>query len=135
VLARLAGRVAGGRGRRMIVQTSWPTQPLAEALRRGDPMGFLAVELETRARFGYPPAGEVVVVEVRGSTVGDADHAIREAAGGRATVLGPAQSGTAYRWLVQGRDLATFKGQLRPVVQRWRDGGATVRIDVDPIDL
>jgi hypothetical protein len=36
---------------------------------------------------------------------------------------------------VQGRDLAPFREAARPLVQRWRDAGATVRIDVDPIDL
>jgi hypothetical protein len=31
--------------------------------------------------------------------------------------------------------LGPIKVAMRPVVQRWREAGATVRIDVDPIDL
>lgn len=132
--ARLAGRVRGGSGRRMIVQTSAPDHPVVTALRRGDPLEFGAAEIAVRGSFGYPPAGELVVVEMRGGAVAGADGELRAAAAG-AAVLGPATTPAGLRWLVQGRDLAPFREAARPLVQRWRDAGATVRIDVDPIDL
>jgi len=54
---------------------------------------------------------------------------------GRATVLGPAESPQGSRWLVQGIDLDPFRTALRPIVDRWRNAGAAVRIDADPIEL
>ena len=41
----------------------------------------------------------------------------------------------AVRWLIQGPDLTKVRNQLRPLVQRWRDSGVAVRVDVDPIEL
>lgn len=134
VAARLAGRVRAGSGRRMVVQTSVPDHPVVTALRRGDPLEFAAGELESRRAFGYPPAGELVVIELRAGPVSGVDAELRGAAEG-ATVLGPAATADRTRWLVQGTSLSGFREALRPLVQRWRDGGATVRVDVDPIDL
>lgn len=131
--ARLAGTVTD-RGR-LIVQTSDPAHHAIVALRRADPIGFHEVEIEHRRAFGYPPAGELMVVEVR--NLDDVEVAGSEliAIGGRATVLGPAESSRGIRWLVQAPDLDAFKLALRPIVDRWRNTGATVRIDADPIDL
>jgi primosomal protein N' (replication factor Y) len=133
--ARLAGRVAGGSGRRLVVQTSDPGHPVVVALRRGDPISFLEGEAATRAELGYPPAGSLLVVEARRlDDVRAAGERLEEIAGA-ATVLGPAETREGVRWLVQGRDLDDVRRALRPVVQRWRDGGVTVRVDADPIDL
>ena len=117
-----------------MVQTSLPDEPLITALRRGDPLDLLQHELDLRRRMGYPPASEIVVVEVRGDS-SDADRDLHELAGDDVTVMGPAPSPAGRRWLIQGERLGAFKVGLRPVVQRWRDGGSTVRIDVDPLDL
>jgi hypothetical protein len=38
------------------------------------------------------------------------------------------------RWLIAG-SLGEARLQLRRLVSRWRDAGATVRIDADPIDI
>ena len=134
VLARLAGKVEG-RGARCILQTSLPDHPVVVALRKGDPVPFLESESEVRARFGFPPAGQLVIVETRGSLPEGSDVWIKEAATG-ATVLGPAdRGGGRLRWLIQGPDLTKARSQLRPLVQRWRDAGVAVRVDVDPIDL
>lgn len=134
ILARLAGRVRRGSGNRLMVQTSLPDQPLVAALRRGDPIEFLRHELSEREAMGYPPATELMVVEIRG---GDdtADRQLRELTDESADVMGPALTERGRRWLIQGRSLGGLKLALRPVVQRWRDSGATVRIDVDPLDL
>ena len=134
ILARVAGRVRRGGGHRLIVQTSLPGQPLVTALRRGDPLPLLEHELETRREMGYPPASEILVVEIRGEAR-DADRELRELLEGEGTLLGPAATPSGQRWLVQGGTLGPVKLGLRPLVQRWRDAGATVRIDVDPLDL
>ena len=134
VLARLAGRVEG-RGARCLVQTSLPDHPVFVALRRGDPIDFLQTERETRAQYGFPPAGELVILEARGTLPDDSEVWVKDAAAG-ATVLGPAlRGGGGLRWLLQGADLTKVRNQLRPLVQRWRDSGVAVRVDADPIEL
>ena len=134
VLARLAGKV-DGRGARCLLQTSLPDHPVFAALRKGDPLPFLESEREVRAEFGFPPSGELIILEARGVLPDGSDVWVKEAAVG-ATVLGPAARGAgAVRWLIQGPDLRTVRNQLRPLVQRWRDSGVAVRVDVDPIEL
>ena len=134
VLARLAGKVEG-RGARCLLQTSLPDHPVFLALRKGDPVPFLEAEREVRARFGFPPSGELVIVEARGSLPDGSDVWVKDAASD-ATVLGPAPRGTGgVRWLIQGSDLDKVRNRLRPLVQRWRDAGVAVRVDVDPIEL
>jgi primosomal protein N' (replication factor Y) len=134
VMARLACRLRPGSGRRMMVQTSLPEHPVVAALRRGDPIPYLTEEVAERARLGYPPAAELMVVEVRGGEDADQlDRGLRELS--PPSLLGPATTPQGRRWLVQGRDLTGFRRQLRSLVQRWRETGLTVRVDVDPIDL
>ena len=115
-----------------MVQTGMPDHSAIAAMRSGHPMPFLRNELETRSAEGFPPAGELIAVSVRGA-VPEADQQLREAVG--AGVHGPAVGDDSTRWLVQGGNLREPKIRLRSVVQRWRDRGARVRIDVDPIDL
>ena len=128
--ARLAGLVGRGSGRRMMVQTSEPSHPVVRALVRADPLPALNAELETRSVMGYPPAGELVVLEVGGSPPPDLATLMPHC-----EVLGPASRGDRSRWLLQADDLRAAKSELRSLVQRWRDSGLRVRIDVDPIDL
>ena len=118
----------------MLVQTSQPDHPLIVAVRRGDPLGYLDHEMSERRRLGYPPAADLLVVEIRGE-VGRVDEDLREAADPDVAILGPAVTFDAHRWLIQGPGLGGYKLALRPLVQRWRDSGSTVRIDVDPLDL
>ncbi|HZD04858.1 MAG TPA: hypothetical protein VE173_08065, partial [Longimicrobiales bacterium] len=107
--------------------------PLVRALRRGSPIEFLLAEMETRRRHAYPPFSEVMVVEARSPSEGiDAD--LRRLPGESVSVMGPADTHQGRRWLIQGR-LGGYKLAMRPLVQRWRDSGATVRIDADPLDL
>lgn len=134
ILARLAGRVRRGRGNRLILQTSLPDQPLVTALRRGDPMEFLTHEMAERRALGYPPASEIMVIEVRGGSA-NVDGDLRATGDDGMSIMGPAPTQGADRWLVQGAALGGYKLALRPLVQRWRDQGATVRVDVDPLDL
>lgn len=133
ILARLANAVESGSGRRMMAQTSLPDAPLVVALRRGDPMPFLEQQLAERARLGLPPATEMLALEIRGAgEVKPFDDELR--ALDPPALLGPAQSAQGWRWLLQGT-LRPLKPELRPLVQKWRETGATVRIDADPIDL
>jgi primosomal protein N' len=95
---------------------------------------LIEAEVRTRAALGFPPHGELLVVEMEGAPAG-ADRALREAVAGRGSVLGPADRGGRVRWLVQGRELRQARLAMRGLVQDWRDAGARVRIDADPIDL
>jgi primosomal protein N' len=133
ILARLANCVEPGHGRRMMAQTSLPDAALLTALRRGDPVPYQEEVLAERVRHGFPPATEMLAIEVRGA--GDSGriegdlHALEGA-----MVLGPASTAHGRRWLLQG-DLRSARVALRPMVQGWRESGATVRLDADPIDL
>jgi len=133
ILARLASAVESGHGRRMMAQTSLPETSLLTALRRADPVPYLEELLVERARLGLPPATEMLAIEIRGEegpSRFDSDLRSLEPP----TVLGPAPAAQGWRWLLQG-SLGSLKPRLRPVVQRWREAGTTVRIDADPIDL
>jgi primosomal protein N' (replication factor Y) (superfamily II helicase) len=133
ILARVANSLRHGTGRRMMLQTSLPDAPLITTLRRGDPQPYLEQQLAERARHGFPPAVEMMAVEARGDfEPSRLDGELR--ATGTVAFMGPATSAHGSRWLIQG-DLGKMKTELRQVVQRWRDGGITVRVDADPIDL
>ena len=132
VVARLAGKVERRSGNRTMVQTSMPDHPAIAALRSGHPMEFLRAEIARRSAAGFPPTGELMAIDVRNAPDG-ADTALREAGG--SVVRGPASAGEGMRWLLEGSDLREVKIRLRSLVQSWRDAGARVRVDVDPIDL
>jgi primosomal protein N' (replication factor Y) len=134
LLARLATSVRRGRTNRTLVQTSRAGHAVYEALRRGSAADFMAAEVARRRQDGFPPAGELVAVEVR-DPVGAIAADLEEAVAGDGVVMGPAPVGERMRWLIQGGDLRRAKVALRPMVQSWRESGARVRIDVDPIDL
>ncbi len=134
VLVRVAGLVPFGRGKRLMVQTSQPNHPVITALRRGDPLEFLASELAVRSTLGFPPIGELIVLEVRNAGP-QSGSTIDEAVGDDATVYGPATVPRGLRWLIQGARLTPVRMRLRVAVQQLRDAGAAVRVDVDPLDL
>ena len=129
LMARVAETVGGGAGRRCIIQTGLPNDPVVAALRHGDPLKFLEQTLAERAETHLPPAGEVLVVEL--DQAGSADADIRRLATERAEVFGPADHRGRFRWLIQGEDLRSVRVGLRRLVQEWRDGGTRVRVDVD----
>lgn len=132
ILARLVGSVSRGKGYRTILQTSNPESDLVAALRRGDPIPYLEGVLAARARDGFPPATEMMALETRSIDEHTVSGHLHELAPGM--VLGPVKSGDGHRWLIQG-DLGRIKTEMRGMVQRLRDAGAVVRVDVDPIDL
>lgn len=132
LLARLAAIVHPGSGNRCIVQTASPQHPVITALRSGHPMGYLTEELEARTEAGVPPAAELMAIEV-GNAPPDIDAELRGVAS--SGVLGPAEASEKQRWLIEGSNLREVKVRLRWLVQKWRDAGAHVRVDVDPLDL
>ena len=75
----------------------------------------------------------MVVESASGSPTMDAD--LKATAGSVIQVLGPVEVNDRKRWLIQGPDLAKLKVALRPLVHSWRDAGAKVRVDVDPLDV
>lgn len=132
-LARIALTVVRGRGHRCLIQTSDATQRVLETLRHGRPTALLRELLAEREAEGFPPVTQLVAIEVTGPA-DDVDLELRSVAGD-ASVHGPGPSGEGLRWLVAAPDLRPFKVQLRTQVQRWRDAGAKVRIDADPVRL
>ena len=131
LLARAVLAARPGRGRRALVQTSLPGHRVMGALRSGDPMEFMDETLRRREGSGFPPVGDLIALE---TDAADAGPALVEAVGD-ASLLGPAKEGDRERWLIQGRDLSAVRLRLRSAVQHLRDGGARVRVDVDPVDL
>lgn len=131
-LARLALAVGEGSGRRLMLQTSRPDSLLITTMRRGDPIPYLERVLVERAREGSPPASEMIAVEIRGEVPESAGSDL--ASLDDAVVLGPMDIPEGRRWLLTGR-LGAARLQLRKLVGRWRDAGATVRVDADPIDI
>ncbi len=132
LLARLANSLERGPGRRMMVQTAHPRSDLISTLTRGDPIPYLEKVLVERARDGLPPAVEMMAVELRDFVPPDVSEEL--AALEDATLMGPMEIDDGQRWLLAGR-LGKARLALRPIVGRWREAGATVRIDADPIDL
>lgn len=115
----------------MMVQTSRPSNPVIQALQRGEPIGLLDDMIEERRLDGLPPFGELAVLDVT-----DAPSWMAEQLGQmQASVLGPLEHDGQQRWLIQDRSLREDKHILRKIVQDARDAGARVRVDVDPIDL
>ncbi|MCJ7780435.1 MAG: hypothetical protein MUQ27_06375, partial [Acidimicrobiia bacterium] len=131
LLARAVLAARPGRGRRALVQTSMSEHRVFEALRSGDPIGFMGETLRRREKSGFPPVGDLIALETDAT---DAGQVLSEAVGD-ASLLGPAKEGDRERWLIQGRDLSTVRLRLRSAVQHLRDAGARVRVDADPVDL
>lgn len=131
--ARVAGFVRPGSGRRCIVETSMPEDPVVRALVSGRPEEYMTAVVDDRGEAGLPPATELLVIELSGPPPEAAT--LQELQPGAATVMGPAPSRRGTRWLVQGTDLRPFRLALRSTVHEWREEGRSVRIDVDPIDL
>ncbi len=131
-LARLASALAPGSGHRMMAQVLDVSLPIVETLKRGDPIPYLERVLIERGRAEAPPSTEIIAVEIRDHVPDDVDTAL----GGLqdCEVLGPLKLDNGMRWLIQGR-LAKARAELRGLVGRWREAGATVRVDADPIDL
>ncbi len=133
-LARLASILTPGKGSRLMLQTARPDSLLVSTMRRGDPIPYLERVLVERAREGFPPSSEMIAVEIRGDVPEDASTTLQALEESGAVVLGPMSVEDGQRWLITGK-LGKSRLQLRAHVGRWRDRGATVRVDADPIDV
>lgn len=131
---RLMARVAGHATERTLVQTLSPSLLGVQALLQGSPEVFIRSQLEERRALGFPPCGEIVVLEVRDGPDEAASH-IAELAGDGVQVFGPHESPSGSRWLIQGASLVNTRVALREIADWLRRQGASLRIDVDPLDL
>jgi len=134
ILSRVAATVRRGRGHRCVVQTRVADHRVLSALRSGRSDDLVAKWMDERSAEQLPPVGELVAIELRDPPDG-VDDDIRSAAGDRVAVFGPAESRDRLRWLVQAPDLRPFKIRLRHHAQSWRDRGAMLRVDSDPLDV
>jgi primosomal protein N' (replication factor Y) len=134
IVARLAGAVAEGSGRRAMVQTAQPDHRVLGAARHGQALPLLDDILGEREAAGFPPSGSLIAVDLQGAGE-ETDLELRATVGDDGDVLGPGDSRGGQRWLIQGSSLHGVRIRLRSQVQRWRDAGIRVRIDADPIDL
>lgn len=131
-LARLALAVREGTGARLMLQTSRPDSLLVTTMKRADPIPYLERVLVDRAREGAPPAADMIAVEIRGQVPETMGSDLSSLEG--TVAMGPIEVPDGKRWLLTGA-LGKARLELRPLVGRWRDGGATVRVDADPIDV
>ncbi|MCP3998802.1 MAG: hypothetical protein GY722_27580, partial [bacterium] len=134
ILVRVASTVAGGRGKRCLIQTSQPEHRAMAALRAGHPLDYLNLLGAERERDGLPPAASLMAIEVAGDEVGEVEG-IASLATEQVQVHGPEPGGGRTRWFLQGQSLQSERVRLRSVVQQMRDSGLKVRIDADPVDL
>lgn len=131
-LARLGNALAPGPRHRMMAQVMDPSLPIVDTLKRGDPIPYLERVLVERGRANAPPSTEIIAVELRDHVPADVQGALQALPDGE--VLGPLRVDNGMRWLIEGR-LAEARLELRDLVGRWREAGATVRVDADPIDV
>lgn len=131
-LARLANALASGPRHRMMAQVMDSSLPIVATMKKGDPIPYLERVLVERGRADAPPSSEIIAVEIRDNVPADVAQALEALPD--TEVLGPLKLENGLRWLIQGR-LAKPRLELRNLVGRWREAGATVRIDSDPIDV
>jgi primosomal protein N' (replication factor Y) len=136
-----------GRRPLVLVQTFQRDHPLLGACASGDGSEFVAALLKRRKRFGYPPYGQLVKVQVSARRAADALQAaewlaaaVRAAGGGPPALLGPVPAAVArvrnehrYQLFVRSEGVERLSALLAPVLG-YR-GRARVRIDVDPRDV
>ena len=132
LLARLANALAPGPRHRMMAQVMDVSLPIVTTLKRGDPIPYLERVLVERGRAGAPPSTEIIAVEVRDHVPPEVGPTLAELPD--TNLLGPLALENGSRWLLQGK-LGGSRPRLRDLVGQWREAGATVRIDADPIDV
>jgi primosomal protein N' (replication factor Y) len=116
---------------RLVVQTREPANPTIQALVRGDPDGFWAVEAERRAELRFPPAASLARLSCRDP--GDAEAVaaeVRPALPAGDELWGPDPDGGL---LVKADDVRATVRALAPLRVAWDRDDRGVRVDVDPV--
>ncbi|MBU2252994.1 MAG: primosomal protein N', partial [Proteobacteria bacterium] len=154
ILTQVSGR--GGRGDqpgRVVIQTFNPGHYTIRRAQEHDYAGFYADELPLRRQFCYPPFSRLISLHFSSLKREEGKKAVakigararelaRTLAGGKADVIGPAESPLArirgrYRWqlLLRGKQ----SGLLHLLTQRLLEGaghdGLDIQVDVDPVNF
>ena len=154
ILTQVSGR--GGRGDqpgRVVIQTFNPGHYTIRRAQEHDYAGFYADELPLRRQFCYPPFSRLIGLHFSSLKREEGKKAVAEIgararelartlAGGKADVIGPAESPLArirgrYRWqlLLRGKQ----SGLLHLLTQRLLEGaghdGLDIQVDVDPVNF
>jgi primosomal protein N' (replication factor Y) len=154
LLTQVSGR--GGRGDqpgRVVIQTFNPGHYAVRRAQEHDYAGFYADEIPLRRQFCYPPFSRLIALHFSSLKREEGKKAVakigararelsRTLAGGKADVIGPAESPLArirgrYRWqlLLRGKQ----SGLLHLLTQRLLEGaehhGLDIQVDVDPVNF
>lgn len=131
LMARVAGCVGKGTGRRCLVQTRVPDDRVIRTLERGDPRHFVEEEVARRRQHGFPPAIEVLGLQITNPPPDLTEVLIRLGKGNE--LWGPQGDANRPRFLIRGTDLTVVRQSLRNLIPRWRQAGAKVRVDAGPV--
>jgi primosomal protein N' (replication factor Y) len=151
LLAQVAGRAGRGeRPGRVLVQTLQPEHYSLQAAAAHDFARFADAELAARREVGYPPFTRLVLLRAEGERPAEVERiaaesarALRAAAEGRFSVLGPAPAPLERlrqrhrrQLLVRGRNGAALRATVAALLPALREAAraADVRliVDVDP---
>ncbi|MBM3998378.1 MAG: primosomal protein N' [Planctomycetes bacterium] len=151
LVTQVAGRTGrGARAGRVLVQTYSPDHPAIVTAAQHDYVRFANLELPARARFHYPPHGEMVRVVLRGEDASITDAFARDLTGelrsrvdSETRIVGPAPTPIAK---LHGRyrfHLLLIAANHEPIRAAVRDAARSVRVpdgvqwiaDVDPLDM
>jgi len=151
LLSQVSGRAGRGPlGGSVVIQTYWPDHPAVRAAATGLREPLLAEEYAARATLGYPPFGRLANIIVSAPVEADARSTAESIAAALqsqlpegARLLGPspaplAKLKRAYRWhvLVKAPVATTLAESVRAAVSAARKAeGASVAVDIDPVDL
>ena len=154
LLTQVAGRAGRGeRPGRVFVQTLQPQHYSLQSAAAHDFARFAEAELEARREVGYPPFARLVLLRAEGTDLAqverlalDAARVLREAAGGRFTVLGPAPAPLErlrqrhrFQILLRGRNGAALRRSVADALPALRAAGRATDVrlivDVDPYSM
>ncbi|MBU4583414.1 MAG: primosomal protein N', partial [Proteobacteria bacterium] len=152
LLTQVSGR--GGRGDqpgRVVIQTFNPNHYAIRRVQEHDYAGFYEDELPLRRELGYPPFSRLIGLHFSSLKKEEGKKAVAEIgkraremagtiAGGKADVIGPAESPLArlrgrYRWqmLLRGKESRPLHLLAEKLMEGAERSGLEIRVDVDPV--
>ena len=152
LLTQVSGR--GGRGDqpgRVVIQTFNPNHYAIRRAQQHDYAGFYEDELPLRRELGYPPFSRLIGLHFSSLKKEEGKKAVAEIgkraremagtiAGGKADVIGPAESPLArlrgrYRWqmLLRGKESRPLHLLAEKLMEGAERNGLEIRVDVDPV--